>query len=54
LTLLAQGTQPDWMLLEDANDVCDLLVWADRAVPAGRWCDDAVDRQNEQFAESFF
>ena len=34
LTLLAQGTQPPMMLLEDAEDVCDFLEATRRTVPA--------------------
>jgi hypothetical protein len=54
LTLLAQGRLPDQILLEDANDLALFLEATGRTVPRFRWCEEAIDEQNEQFAESFF
>jgi hypothetical protein len=54
LTLLAQGTIPDLVLLEDANDLADFLVATGRTLPRARWCEGFVETYNEQFAESFF
>jgi hypothetical protein len=54
LTLLAQGTIPSPILLEDANDLALFLSRTGRTVPSYRWCDETVVERNEGFAESFF
>jgi hypothetical protein len=52
LTLLAQGTLPDVILLEDANDIALFLEATGRTVLRRRWCEEAVDALNEGFATS--
>jgi hypothetical protein len=53
LTLLAQGTIPDVILLEDANDLTAFLEATKRTV--GRsWCDEVVNARNAAWADSFF
>lgn len=37
LTLLANSTLPDLMLLEDANDICEFLEASGRTIPRERW-----------------
>jgi hypothetical protein len=54
LTLLAQGTQPDRLLLEDAADIVQILAATGRTIPAHRWCGEAAAQINQSFAESFF
>jgi len=52
LTLLAQGTIPDLILLEDANDLVLFLEATGRTVPRRRWCEEAIEEANEGFATS--
>jgi hypothetical protein len=54
LTLLAQGTQPPMMLLEDAEDLCDFLEATCRTVPARRWAAEAVTAANVDAIEGLF
>jgi hypothetical protein len=42
LTLLAQGTQPPMMLIEDAEDLCDFLLATRRTVPPSRWAEESI------------
>jgi hypothetical protein len=42
LSLLAQGTMPPMMLLEDAEDICDFLEATKRTVRAARWAEEAI------------
>jgi len=42
LTLLAQGTQPDFLLLEDANDLVDFLEVTRRTIPRTSWAEEAI------------
>jgi hypothetical protein len=54
LTLLAQGTQPPMMLLEDAEDLCDFLEATRRTVPCRRWAAEAVAAANVDQIEGLF
>jgi hypothetical protein len=51
--LLAQGTIPDPILLEDANDLAAFLEATGRTIDRS-WCDDVVAARNNAFAESYF
>ena len=54
LTLLAQGTQPPMLLLEDAEDLCDFLVAAKRTMPPSRWAAEAVAAASAEAIEGLF
>ena len=42
LTLLAQGTHPPMMLLEDAEDLCDFLQATGRTIRAAKWASEVI------------
>jgi hypothetical protein len=54
LTLLAQGTMPPMMLLEDADDVCEFLEATRRTVPARKWAAEVVAAAEAEQAEGLF
>ena len=54
MTLLAQGTQPPMMLLEDAEDLCDFLEATSRTVPARRWASEAIAAAHAEAIEGLF
>jgi hypothetical protein len=54
LTLLAQGTLPDFLLVEDANDLIDFLEYSRRTIPRTRWATESVNALNRMAIESVF
>jgi hypothetical protein len=50
---MSLGSLPDLVLLEDAEDLVNILIATGRVVSRA-WCDEAVARRNEGFADSFF
>jgi hypothetical protein len=54
LTLLAQGTQPPMMMLEDAEDLCDFLEATRRTVPARRWAVEVIAAAQADQVEGLF
>lgn len=54
MTLLALGSLPDRMLLEDAEDLAIILEATGRTIPRWRWCDEYVESTNEDWAEAYF
>jgi hypothetical protein len=46
--LLAQGTQPPMLLLEDAEDIALFLSLTDRTVKSFRWAEDSIALIQEQ------
>jgi hypothetical protein len=54
LTLLAQGTTPDLILLEDAEDVCDFIVAARRTIHPSLWAEEAIAAANMREIEGLF
>jgi hypothetical protein len=54
LTLLAQGTMPPMLLLEDAEDLCDFAVVTSRTMPPSRWAVEAAAAANIEAIEGLF
>jgi hypothetical protein len=54
LTLLAQGTQPPMMLLEDAEDIAEFLLATGRAVQPSRWAEEVIAAKNAEQIEALF
>jgi hypothetical protein len=54
LTLLAQGNIPDFMLLEDANDLVDFLEATRRTVPRRLWADEVIAAARANQLEGLF
>jgi hypothetical protein len=54
LTLLAQGTLPDMVLLEDAEDLCDFFEATHRTVRACRWAQEAIAAVSIQQIDGLF
>jgi hypothetical protein len=54
LTLLAQGTLPPMMLLEDAEDICDFLLLTGRTVRPSRWAVEAIAAVQADAVEGLF
>jgi hypothetical protein len=54
LTLLSQGTMPDFLLLEDARDIVTFLLTIGHAVPAAMWAEKAIAAARENVMEGFF
>jgi hypothetical protein len=54
LTLLAQGTMPRIMLLEDAENVCDILQATSRTVRAATWADELIALAQAEQVEGLF
>jgi hypothetical protein len=38
------GVDPDNASLEDATDICSMMVWAGRLIPASLWVDSQVEK----------
>lgn len=45
---------PDYLLLEDANDLADFLEATRRTVPRARWADEAISAAIEAQMEGMF
>ncbi len=54
LTLLAQGTMPRLILLEDAEDLCDFLSATRRTIPASRWATEVIAASQAAALEGLF
>jgi hypothetical protein len=54
LTLLAQGTAPDVVLLEDVHDLTDFLEATHRTVPRAMWADESIAAQLANEVEGLF
>jgi hypothetical protein len=54
LTLLAQGPIPDFLLLEDANDLVDFLEATRRTVCRSAWAEEAIAAANMRQIDGLF
>jgi hypothetical protein len=54
LTLLAQGPIPDFVLVEDANDLVDFLEFAKRTIPRTIWADESIAAHRISQIEGIF
>jgi hypothetical protein len=52
--LLAQGALPDFILLEDAEDLCDFLTATKRTIPAAKWAEEVIEAIKVEQAEGIF
>jgi len=52
--LLAQGTLPDFILLEDANDLVDFLEASHRTIRRSLWAEEAVATARADALEGIF
>jgi hypothetical protein len=44
----------NWILLEDANDLCDFLEACGRTVPRSKWADEAIAAATAGAMEGLF
>jgi hypothetical protein len=54
LTLLALGSLPPLILLEDAEDLCAYQVALERTVPPWRWVDELIAKAQNAAIEGLF
>jgi hypothetical protein len=51
---MAQGGLPQWILLEDANDLADFLEATWRTVPRGKWAVESIQAAAAAANEAVF
>jgi hypothetical protein len=51
--VILAGGNPDEILLEDAVDVCGILVVTGRYLPASRWVDTLIEREIQKNFDAF-
>jgi hypothetical protein len=54
LSLMAQGTLPDLILLEDANDLVGFIEFSKRTIPRSRWAEESIAAGQADQVEGLF
>lgn len=54
MTLLAQGTIPSMVLLEDAEDLCVFLQATKRTLRASKWAEEVIAAVQAEQVEGIF